>query len=181
MKGVNQVVRYLAYLAIACLVSCTSLTVNQTTSVNIPAHQRIAVLPFVNTTETPQADERAAAIATDLLRTKGAMNIVSYPMKGPKFSLIPGVKAPVAKAKLLHWARKGHARFALTGSVTEWNYKVGLDGEPAIGLTLELIDVQTGRTIWSAVGSKSGGSRAALSSVAQELLSKMMRNVILYR
>ena len=41
----------------------------------------------------------------------------------------------------LDWARERQARYALTGAVDEWRYKVGVDGEPAAGVTLQIIDV----------------------------------------
>jgi hypothetical protein len=73
------------------------------------------------------------------------------------------------------WARQQGARYALTGAVEEWRYKVGVDGEPAAGVTLQIIDVQTGEALWSAAGGKSGWSREALSAVAQQLIRDLLR------
>jgi hypothetical protein len=65
--------------------------------------------------------------------------------------------------------------YALTGAVDEWRYKVGIDGEPAVGLTLQIINLTDGdRVVWSAAGSKSGWSREALSAVAQKLIKDML-------
>ena len=72
------------------------------------------------------------------------------------------------------WAIEQGARFALTGSVEEWRYKVGIDGEPAVGVTLKVIDLTNGRVVWSASGAKSGWSRQALSAVAQALLADLL-------
>ena len=132
-------------------------------------------------TETPQADERAGTITANLLRTHGVMSVVNYPLQTQKVSLIPGVKKPIPMSKLLLWAQNQGATYAIVGTVTEWNYKVGLDGEPAIGVTLDLINVYTGHVEWSAVGSKSGGSRTALSTVAQELIDEMLNNIHIYK
>ena len=46
-----------------------------------------------------------------------------------------------SRAKLLAWARSTHARYAVTGAVNEWTYKVGLDGEPVVGIAIQLIDL----------------------------------------
>ena len=50
-----------------------------------------------------------------------------------------------------------------------------MDGEPAAGVTLQIIDVQTGELLWSGTGGKSGWSREALSAVAQQLIRKLLR------
>ena len=69
------------------------------------------------------------------------------------------------------WPR---AQYALTGAVDEWRYKVGVDGEPAAGVTLRIVDVATGNTLWSGAGGKSGWSREALSAVAQKLIRQLL-------
>jgi hypothetical protein len=43
-----------------------------------------------------------------------------------------------------------------------------------VGLTLQLIEVSSGKVVWAAAGAKSGWSREALSAVAQ----KLMRNLL---
>lgn len=175
---------FIPLLAIGCLFlfsACTSMQVNHSHPVILHSNQSIAVLPFTNMTETPQADERAAAMLANLLRTKGLMYVGRYPTYATKPSLIPGVRPPIRHARLLAWARDRGFCFAFTGSVSEWNYKVGLDGEPAVGIDLELIDVKSGQVIWSAVGSKSGGSRTALSEVGINLTNAMLRSIKVVR
>jgi polysaccharide biosynthesis protein PelC len=162
------------------LSGCTSMQVDHSQPVAIPSSQKIAVLPFVNLTETPQANERAAAIAAQLFRSKGMTQVVSYPLRQGKLTFV-GVKASPSRETLLAWAMNKHANYALNGSVSEWNYKVGLDGEPVVGVNLEIIDLNRNKVIWSAVGSKSGGSATALTTVAQQLLSSMLSSVVLTR
>jgi hypothetical protein len=72
------------------------------------------------------------------------------------------------------WAREQGIRYGLTGVVQEWRYKVGIDGEPAVGVTLQVLDLSTGQIIWSASGAKSGWSREALSAVAHKLLYQLL-------
>lgn len=165
---------------LSLLTGCSSSQVNHSQPICVYPGQKIAVLPFRNMTETPQADERAASITADLLRTKG-MNVILYPLKSQQPTLIPGVKRIIPRGRLLAWAREHGAQYAVIGDVTEWNYKVGLDGEPAVGINLELINTYSEHTVWSAVGSKSGGSRTALSEVAVNLLDYMLYTVQLPR
>ena len=68
-------------------------------------------------------------------------------------------------------------RFAVMGSVEEWRYKVGIDGEPAVGVSLIVVDLSTDRVVWSASGGKSGWSRQALSAVAQTLLTDIFASL----
>ncbi|MDU7588518.1 MAG: penicillin-binding protein activator LpoB, partial [Acidovorax sp.] len=75
----------------------------------------------------------------------------------------------------LAWAREQGVRYALAGTVDEWRYKVGVDGEPAAGITLQIIDVQSGDILWSGAGGKSGWSREALSAVAQKLIRELLQ------
>ena len=58
----------------------------------------------------------------------------------------------------------------------EWRYKVGVDGEPAAGVTLQIIDVASGDILWSGTGGKSGWSREALSAVAQKLIRDLLQS-----
>jgi nucleotide-binding universal stress UspA family protein len=78
----------------------------------------------------------------------------------------------------LAWARGAGARYAVAGAVDEWRYKVGIDGEPAVGLTLQVIDVASGDVLWSGAGGKTGWSREALSGVAQKLIRQLLLPVI---
>jgi TolB-like protein len=175
----KRTISYQALLVIICgiLSACTSFQVDHTPPVSMGAGQRVAVLPFANFTETPQADDRAQSIATNLLRSHGFKHVVMQQRPNTKLGLIPGIKAAASRQQLLHWARQLDAKYALYGSVTEWSYKVGLDGEPVVGINLELLDVGTDRVIWSAVGSKSGGSRTALSDTAIVLIDSMLSSV----
>lgn len=133
----------------------------------------VAVLPIVNYTETPQAGLRAESIAESLLKTGGVAGLRRYPASlNPETLFEPAEREAVGKA--LEWARGEKIRYALTGSVQEWRYKVGVDGEPAVGISLQLIDVASGDVVWSATGSDSGWSRASLSGTAQKLLRRLL-------
>ncbi|MGF6770724.1 TolB-like protein [Paraburkholderia sp. GAS199] len=127
-----------------------------------------AILPIANNTETPQAGQRAASIAQSLLATYGYANLARYPASADDETLFDPAK-PDAQQNALNWARQQNAHYALTGAVNEWRYKVGVDGEPAVGLTLQVLDVQSGKVVWTGSGSRTGWSRDAVSGVAQKL------------
>ena len=68
-----------------------------------------------------------------------------------------------------------NARYVLRGEVNEWRYKVGVDGEPAVSVTLRLVDKATHRVRWSAVASGNGWSDASLGTTAQRLFEETLR------
>lgn len=132
-----------------------------------------AVLPIANNTETPQAGLRAASIAQSLLTSYGYTNVTRYPASADDETLFDAAK-PDAQQNALNWARQQNAHYALSGAVNEWRYKVGVDGEPAVGLTLEVLDVQSGKVVWTGSGSRTGWSRDAVSGVAQKLERELL-------
>lgn len=132
-----------------------------------------AVLPLKNNTETPQAGQRAASIAHSVLASHGYTNIVRYPASGDDETLFDPAR-PDQQQTALDWARQQNAHYAITGAVNEWRYKVGVDGEPAVGLTFDVVDVQSGKIVWTTSGARTGWSRAAVSGVAQRLERQML-------
>ena len=143
-----------------------------------PALKRQAtwvVLPFANHTETPLAGNRAEAIAQALLHAQGVGKVLRYET-GPQQEALFDAGDSKRQQEALDWARERQARYALTGAVDEWRYKVGVDGEPAAGVTLQIIDVASGDILWSGTGGKSGWSREALSAVAQKLIRDLLQS-----
>jgi hypothetical protein len=78
----------------------------------------------------------------------------------------------------LTWAKKSGAKYAVAGSVDEWRYKVGLDGEPAAGITLNVIDLESGQVVWSGTAAKTGWSREAVSATAQKVVDNLLKSAI---
>lgn len=143
-----------------------------TSSAPIDRGARWAVLPIVNHTDVPQAGLRAEAIAEGVLRARGVGGMVKYPSTlNPESLFEPSERRAQAEAQ--EWAKKQGVRYGVTGAVDEWRYKVGVDGEPAVGLALQVVDLQSGEVVWSAVGARSGWSRESLAGVAQKLIREM--------
>lgn len=162
--------------ALAVLLSACSV-VDRAPAPKLEAGARWVVLPFANATETPFAGQRAEAISEGLLRTLGVADVQRYPAQLASDNLFE-TGAPKDADKALDWARGQNARYAVTGTVDEWRYKVGVDGEPAVGVALSVVEVSSGRVVWSGVGAKSGWSRDALSAVAQKLLKSLLEPAV---
>ena len=157
------------------LAACSTIQVG--TAPALERGAKWAILPFVNQTETPQAGLRAESIAENLLRADGISNMKKYPSGLNTETLFEPADRKQLDAALV-WARGENIKYALIGSVDEWRYKVGIDGEPAAGVTLQLIDVQSSDVLWAASGGSTGWSRESLSGVAQKLISKLLRPVV---
>lgn len=157
----------LGALLLACGAGCSTIDVAPPAPLERGA--RWAVLPLANQTETPGAGQRAAAVIEGVLLARGIANVARPPAGLGAESLFEPTDA-AAPDKALAWARAADVRYAVTGTVTEWRYKVGVDGEPAVGLSLQVIELPGGRTVWAATGGRSGWSREALSAVAQKLV-----------
>jgi hypothetical protein len=170
--------RLLFLLTIAALLGgvagCT--VVDRVRTAPLDAGARWALLPIANHTETPQAGLRAEAIAETVLRTQGIKDLERYPSSlNPETLLEPAERKLAEQA--LAWAKGRDARYALTGAIEEWRYKVGVDGEPAVGMTLSVVDLRSGAVVYSASGGKSGWSREALSAVAQKLVRELLADL----
>lgn len=159
--------------ALLLLSACSTL--DRSTAPTLEPQASWVVLPFSNHTETPLAGNRAEAIALALLHAQGVGKVQRYDSSSQQEALFDAGSSK-RQQEALEWARERKARYALTGAVDEWRYKVGVDGEPAAGVTLQIIDVASGDILWSGTGGKSGWSREALSAVAQKLIRDLLRS-----
>ena len=158
--------------AIALLAACSTLDRGQPPQLERKASW--VVLPFANHTETPLAGQRAEAIAQALLSAQGVGQSVRRAPTDQQQEALFNAGDNQRMQDALAWAREQKLRYALAGSVEEWRYKVGVDGEPAAGITLHILDVPSGEILWSGSGGQSGWSREALSAVAHKLMRKLL-------
>ncbi len=146
----------------------------------LEAQAQWALLPIANNTDTPQAALSAESMVEHLLRSRGISNLLQYPVSLSRDSLFEPSERKVSD-EAQKWAQSKGVRFAVTGSVEEWRYKVGIDGEPAVGVTLKVIDLGNGQVVWSGSAAKSGWSRQALSAVAQTVLTDLLAGLPLVK
>jgi hypothetical protein len=167
----NAIMKTAACLAVAALAGCAGI--QHSASPAMSCSEKWAVLPFHNYSETPQAGPAVARIVENALRSRGLGDLHYYPSSLDD-SLGEYGMSQGQYERAMDWAKGQNARYAVTGSVTEWRYKSGMDGEPAVGLTLEVVDVESGKGIWSAGGAKTGWSSDALSGVGLKLVKSMV-------
>jgi hypothetical protein len=122
----------------------------------------ISLFRLNNYTDTPRAGMRASNIIEGVLFSKG------YKVKSHITQKTPSLK----KARKI--AKEDNAKYFMYGGVSEWRYKTGIDGEPAVSLQCSLFKTKNLKLVWSATGSDSDWGNASVGTTAQELLIEMM-------
>lgn len=163
-------------LVLAVAVALAACSVARVTDMQpLPREGRWVMLPIVNQSSTPQAGQRAEAIAATLLRADG-VTLVEYP-SADENDEFPVLEEGRRLSRASQWARRGGYRYGVTGTVSEWRYKSGLDGEPAVGLTLKIIDLENDAVLWSATGARSGWGRESLAGTGHKVIAGLIEGI----
>lgn len=144
---------------------CNSANISSTAA--LPAEhtlEKVGVYPFKNYTDTPRAGLRAANIAEGVMLSRG------YDARSRLYDGSVGFDLQDQLAD----AKRYGLKYILVGAVSEWRYKTGIDGEPAISLQMKIIERKTKKVVWSATGSESSWGNASIGTVAHALLESML-------
>lgn len=160
----------LALLGVMLLGGCAVTDVHRTDPLSRQAQW--VLLPIANHSETPLAGRKAEASLLTLLHQQGITRLSQAPH--PQRQNLLSLPSEQDFQAALDWAQQQGARYGVTGSVDEWQYKAGLDGEPAIGISLRVVDVNTGDILWSASGARTGWGFTTTSGVAQKLMADLI-------
>ncbi len=133
----------------------------------------IMILPSINNTETPMAGERMDELAENLLHVIGVTDVERTTLPAATDG---DLHDRTRQEQALLEAAKAHVTYALAISLDEWRYKVGLDGEPAVGMSLRIIDVAQHRVLWAGSYAGTGFGREAVSALAQRHLLHLLRS-----
>lgn len=165
-----QAIRNLSLaLTVLFVAGCSSFTSEN--SPNLPRNAQWGIVPMINYSQTPQAGERSEQILLSVLSSHGLQPRV-YPTSTQGEQALMDDNERLTGA--LEWAREQKLDYVVSGSVEEWQYKNGLDGEPAVGISLRVIEPATGRVLWSKSGARAGWSRESLAGSAQKVLNKLV-------
>ncbi len=148
------------------IASCSTITNIDKSKANLK-NKIITVLPFENYTETPLAGLRVKSITEGVLTSKG-YKITFQQINQDKDYSPSEIKSMIEKLK------EDNIDYAITGSVNEFRYKTGIDGEPAVSITLKIYDIKEGRELYTSVGSKTGWSHESITTVAQKILNSII-------
>ncbi|WON73998.1 hypothetical protein [Nitrosospira sp. Is2] len=172
----RRIVALLIFTVLSSLLaSCSVVDVHK--SAPLSSSQRWIVLPFQNYSQSPRAGEQVEEMVATLFRIRGIPNIEMYSVQDEDKGGWLDFNDRKRQEKALLLAIKHSASYAVTGSVDEWQYKLGVGSEPVVGLTIRVIEIPSGAVVWSASGAQSGWSTGSLSGTAQQLLRELISNI----
>jgi len=172
MKITNKVILLLLVLLSGCStagITTTSKSLPQVYRDHNATHDekrsiKVTVFRLNNYTDTPRAGLRASNIMEGLLLTRG------YKVTSHINEKTPSLK----KARKI--AKSDKSKYFMYGGVSEWRYKTGIDGEPAVSLQMSLYKTKNAKLVWSATGSDSDWGNASIGTTAQDLIDEMLSN-----
>ena len=129
---------------------------------NLQKDVLVSLFRLSNYTDTPRAGMRSANIIEGILLSKGFR-----------------VKSHISKdiytyKKAKKEAKKDKSNYFIIGGVSEWRYKTGIDGEPAVSLQISMYKTKGGKLEWSATGADSDWGNGSIGTTAQNLIQTMM-------
>ena len=159
--------KVLLFLFAVFLTSCSTVAnIDQISKLDLK-NRTITVIPFENYTETPLAGLRVKAIAEGVVSSKGYNLSVLNVNQDKDYS-------PEEIKKILKELKDSNVDYVVTGSVNEFRYKTGIDGEPAVSITVRIYDLKRNKEVYTSVASKTGWSFESVSTVAQKILNKII-------
>lgn len=121
----------------------------------------ITIFALSNYTDTPQAGLRASNIIEGILLSKN-------------YKVINAIRlGDISLKEQFKIAKKNNSDYILNGGVSEWRYKTGIDGEPAISLNCKIIDLNSSDVTWSVTASSNDWGNASIGTTAQDMITDM--------
>lgn len=158
------------FAALLLLTSCGTVVHHGKAGNPAPTDVRIMLAPFANATD----DQHAARALTEL--TASALLERGFPLVQDE----PALKKARDEAdaggdgRFLEAARALNATHLVIGTIHEYRYKTDLDGDPAVGVTLRLVEAASGQTLWQGSSSKVSVFFASVSSAAQYAVRRLV-------
>lgn len=170
----NRIQLLLSMIVLVALTACGTLT--STEKVSVSANQSWVLLPINNLSTTPRAGEKTNSMVETHLRARGVQSLKSYTTP-EGLNLVSLLDTDKEINDAIKWGRDNGIRFGMTGTVHEWHYKSGPDKEPAVGLSLKLIDLTSEQVVWQATTAKTGWGYANVSGVADKAVKKLLNQI----
>ncbi len=152
----------IVFISLVILISGCASVANYTPRQSIPHDGTITVLPFKNNTDSPMAGQKAKNIMEGILVAN------NLPVKIIALRCNPD--------NIRSCLRRVRSRYYVQGNVNEWRYKTGLDAEPAVAVSFNIVDRTSGAVVYSAVGAKNGWGQESVGSVAQKLFMDLTKH-----
>ncbi len=155
------------------LPACTTVVHDGGKSKNSEERFRMVMPPFLNATDHEHAGEALTQLTGSILLEYG---IPLYQTE-EILSKTADEAAPKQEVRYLQIAQNNKATYLLIGTVHEYRYKSDLSANPAVGITLRLVNVADGRTLWQGSSSKVGRAYSSLSATAQKAVRDLVSKI----
>jgi hypothetical protein len=149
---------FLALLLLALTGCAGSMEIYRDPNMDFGSVHSVAIMPFNNLTRESAAAERVRDIFTTKLLATGALYVIP-PGEVARGVARVGVNNPVAPSseELIKMAGVIKADAIITGTVREYGeLRSGTAAANVISLSVQMIEAQTGRVVWSASTTKGG-------------------------
>jgi TolB-like protein len=158
-KNLLRALLLLAALSVAgCATSPEETRYFKDDKVQLELLQKVAVLPFVNNTQTKLVENRFSNIVTTEILSRGLFEVATTgdvlaflreEVRGDPTAVDAGVARKMGRALKVD--------AYLTGAVEIYDMeRNGSYSYPVIAVTMQLIDIKSGRIIWQAAGGDTG-------------------------
>jgi hypothetical protein len=141
-----------------CASSSKSKVVFRDRNMDFGAIQAVAVMPFTNLTRDTMAGERVRDTFMTMLQATGAVYVIPPGEVGRGIAR-QSLERPASPTpeEVVKFAKVVGADAVFTGTVTEFGeVRSGTSTANVISLSLQMLEAQTGRVVWSAASTKGG-------------------------
>lgn len=162
-------------ITMCLLVSCSSYHIPESPKLSI--NKTWILMPFNNLSGAPLAAEQVEELIATVLEIEG-IKLKMYQateINAINNALDPGLRLKKAK----EWALDQSATYIVTGSISEWRYKSGLDAEPSVGIILKVLNGKNNEVLWRATGARSGWGRENLALTGMKVLDELVDGLTL--
>ena len=182
IQGLSNSVRSVrpVLLALICVVGCAissgcATRVVDGDSVTLDSSEKIRLLmpPFFNATNDDHAGRALSELTGSALVDRG------IPLYQTEELLLSTQEETAAgpDGRYQELANTVGATHLLIGTVHEYRYKTDLDGDPAVGITIRIVDARDGRTVWQGSSSNIGYAFASVTSASQRAVRRLVRRI----
>ncbi len=151
------------------LSACATMVINSNNA-RLQKNGSYLVAVFKNFTETPHAGLRVSSMIDSIMASKGyktynTAKILKSNGDGKNIH------------KLIRRAKRKGIQYVISGTVNEFRYKTGIEGEPAVGISIFVYRTSDGRLVWSSTGSATGWSNQSRTTVMQKLINNLVNKL----
>ncbi len=152
----KMVLSFLLFVLAGC--AGTSMDVYRDQNMDFGAVHNVAIMPFANLTRESAAAERVRDIFTTMLLATGGVYVIppGEVARGVARAAIGNPSAPSTE-ELVKLGGIIKADAIITGTVKEYGeVRSGTSSANVISLSVQMIETQTGRVVWSASTTRGG-------------------------